>query len=62
MLLYETLAYVIHRKTCKTFMKRINLKHHPERGVESLTYLMDHILYQIFKINLSISLKNMKNG
>ena len=31
-----------------------------EHGVKSLNYLMDHILYQIFKTILSISSKNTR--
>ena len=32
----------------------------PKHGTKSLNYLTDQILYQIFKIISSISLKNMK--
>ena len=32
-----------------------NLKYQHRHGMKSLNYLMDHFLYQIFKINLKIS-------
>ena len=35
----------------------MNLKHQLQHGMENLNYLMDHILHQIFKITLYISLK-----
>ena len=35
----------------------INLKYQLRHRTESLNYLMDHILYQIFKINLNVPLK-----
>ena len=53
MLLYEVLAYATHTKT-------MNLKYQHHRGMINLNYLTDHILCKIFKINLSISSKNMK--
>ena len=34
--------------------KRINLKYQLKREIKSLNYQIDHILYQIFKIILSI--------
>ena len=37
----------------------INLKYLLQHGVMNLNYQMDHIQYQIFKINLSIFLKNI---
>ena len=37
----------------------INLKYLLEHGVINLNYQMDHIQYQIFKIVLSIFLKNI---
>ena len=52
MLLYQILEYTIHGK--------INLKYHLLRGLKKLNYLMDHILYQIFKITSSILSKNIK--
>ena len=59
MLLYQTLAFTIHGKILKKSYKIIiNLKYQLRHGMKSLNYLMDHILYQIFKIN--ISLKNMR--
>ena len=35
----------------------MNLKYHVLHGMKNLNYLMDPILYQIFKITLNISLK-----
>ena len=54
MLLFKILAYTIHGA------KTINLKYHVQRGIINLNYLMENILYQIFKIIFSISSKNMK--
>ena len=45
MLLYQTLAFTMHGKMQKIW---------------NLNYLMDHILCQIFKITLNISLKTMR--
>ena len=44
----------------KVIRKTINLKHQLLYGMKNSNYLMDHIPYQIFKIILSISLRNMK--
>ena len=56
MLRYQTLAFTIHEKTSKkSHTKIINLKYQLRHGLKSLNYLMDHILYQIFKIALNIS-------
>ena len=41
--------------------KIMNLKYQLRIGMKSLNYLMDHILYQIFKNILRILLKNMRN-
>ena len=60
MLLYETLAFTIHRKLSKSHTKIINLKDQLRHGMKSLNYQMDHILYQIFNITLNISLKNLR--
>ena len=38
--------------------KTINLKYLDQRGMKNLNYLMDHILYQIFKTILITSSKN----
>ena len=35
----------------------MNLKCQLQHGMKNLSYLMDHILYKIFKITLNISLK-----
>ena len=42
-------------KNKKSHTKLKNLKYHFRHGMKSLNYLMDHILYQIFKIILNIS-------
>ena len=42
-------------KNIKNDTKAINLKNQLQRGIKNLSYLMDHILYQIFKITLNIS-------
>ena len=55
MLLYQILAYTIHEKILKSHAKTINLKYQLQRGMKTLDYLMDHILYQIFKYIWSIS-------
>ena len=44
-------------KNIKKSYKKINLKIQLWHGMKSLNYLIDHILYQIFKINLNTSLK-----
>ena len=44
-------------KNIKSYTKIINLKYQPRHGMKSLNYLMDQILYQIFKITLNISQK-----
>ena len=49
MLLFQILAFIIHGKVDHT--KIINL---------IINYLMDHILYHIFKTNLSIASKSIK--
>ena len=56
-LLYQILAYTIHGKMQKSTINTINLKYLGQRGIKNLNYLKDHILYQIFKIILSISSK-----
>ena len=60
MLLYQILAFTIHEKYKKNHTKMINLKHQLRHGMKSLNYVMDHILFQIFKIILNISLKDMR--
>ena len=55
MLLYQTLAFTIYGKIQKSHTKIISLKYQLQHGMKNLNYLMDHILYQIFKIILNIS-------
>ena len=42
-------------KNIKSHTKIINLKYQLQHGIKSLNYLINHILYQLFKIILSIS-------
>ena len=44
-------------KNKKNHTKIINIQYQLRHGMKSLNDLMDHILYQIFKIILNISLK-----
>ena len=57
MLLYKTLAFTIYGKS---HTKIINLKYQLQHKIKNFNYLMYHILYQIFKIILHISLKSME--
>ena len=52
MLLYQNLAFIIH-----SHKKIINLKYQLLHGMRSFNYLMDLILYQLFKLTLNRSLK-----
>ena len=58
-LLYEPLTYYMGKKL-KSHTKIINLKYQLQHEIKSLNYLMDYILYQIFKITLNISLKKQE--
>ena len=42
-------------KNIKSHTKVTNLRYQLQHGMENLNYLMDHILYQIFKIILNMS-------
>ena len=44
-------------KKLKNHARTINLKFQLKHVIKNLNYLMDRILYQIFKITLNISLK-----
>ena len=57
MSLHQILASPIQAKH-KSHTKIINLKHQLQRGTKTLNYLVDHILYQIFKTILNISRKH----
>ena len=59
-LLYQTLAFAIHEKILNRHINLINIKHQLQHGMKSLNYLMDHVLYQIFKTILSVSSKNTR--
>ena len=47
----------IYGKILKSHTEIIDLKYQVQHGMKSLNYLMDHILYQVFKITLNTSLK-----
>ena len=49
------------KKCKKIIQKTIHLKYQLQYQMNDLNYLTDCILYQTFKIILSIPLKNMKN-
>ena len=58
MWLYQTLAFTLYIEKYKTsHTKIINSKYQLQDGMKSLNYLMDHILYQMFRITLNTSLK-----
>ena len=67
MLIYQIFVSTMHGKKqliikTKTIkLKTINLVYQLPSGIINLDYLMDLILYQIFKIISSISSKNMKH-
>ena len=42
-------------KDIKKNHRKKNLKYQPQHGMKNLNYMMDHILYQIFKVVLNIS-------
>ena len=44
-LLYQILAFTIHRKILKSHIRIINLLYQLQHGMKNLNYLMDHILY-----------------
>ena len=54
----SNLAFNMHKKYKNSHTKIINLKYRPQHGMKTLSYLMDHILYQIFKISLDILRKH----
>ena len=59
MLLYQILEFTIHGTIYKSQTKITNSKYQLQRGMINFNYLKDHILYQIFKIILSILKKEM---
>ena len=56
-LLNKTLAFTIHGEIQKVHSKIMNLKPQHRHETKSFNYLMDDILYQIFKIIFNISKK-----
>ena len=51
-----------YTKKTHSHIRIINLKYQLHHGIKNLNYLMYHILYQIFKIFLSISRKSGKKA
>ena len=49
MLRYQT-SVTIHKKILKSHTRIINLKYLLRHGIKSVSYLMDHTVYEIFKI------------
>ena len=47
--------YYTWKKILKSHTKKINLKHQLQHRMNSVNYLMDHILYRMFKITFNIS-------
>ena len=50
----SNLIFIIRGETKIAHTIIINLKYLPQRGAKNLSYKMDHIQYQIFKIILNI--------
>ena len=61
MLHHETLIFNTHGKYIKRSHNKNKFKYLLQHGMMNLNNLMDHILYQKFKIVLSISSKTMKH-
>ena len=59
MLLYKILACTIHEEMKKSQTPAIDLRYELQRGTENVTYLMNCILYQIFKTILNAFSKNI---
>ena len=55
--LSNLIIHYIHGKIQKSHAVTINLKYLSQRGMNNFNYLIDPILYQIFKIILTISVK-----
>ena len=60
LLSYQILAFITLRKIKKAHTIIINLKYQHQHGMINLNYLMDRILYLIFKIILSIFKKSIE--
>ena len=59
---YLALSNSYTYKNIKTSKKAINSKYQDQNGMKNLNFLMDHILFPIFKSILSTLLKNMKHS
>ena len=55
------LLFTIHEQINKINIKTINLNYQSHNKIKNMNYLIDHILYHIFKIILSIPLKHEKD-
>ena len=62
MLFHQTLVFTIHEKIRKIHTKVINLKYQLQHGMKNWSNLMDHILFQIFKIILNMVLKQTRDS
>ena len=52
------LLFTMHKQINKINIKTINLNYQSHNKIKNMNYLIDHILYHIFKIILSIPLKH----
>ena len=59
MFLYQILAYTTQGKIQECNIRTINLKYLLQHGMKNFNYLMDHILYPIFKLILNIYFKKI---
>ena len=53
-LFYQILIFIIHGKILKNPLRTINLKSQLQHEMKNFNYLMDHIIYQIFKFILNV--------
>ena len=54
MLFSQTSAFTLNEKISKNHIKIINSKYQLQHGMKNLNYLMDYILYKIFKVVLNV--------
>ena len=59
---YLALSNCYTYRNIKTSKKAKNSKYQDQHGMKNLNFLMDHILFPIFKSILSTLLKNMKHS
>ena len=53
-------VFITHGNILDLLIRTINLKSLLQRGIMTLIFLMDHIMFQTFKIICNVLLKNMK--